>query len=81
MDTPLSQFIHLDCLCGYFRKTGSGALLKTWEVRPGDRRLTSFPPDTILRHDCPKLSVGIQKKSVNHVFIIRDDSCIHKNQS
>jgi hypothetical protein len=59
MDTTLSLFIHLDCACGFFRKTGAGAILTTWQVRPSDRRVNAFPPDAILRHDCPKLSIGI----------------------
>jgi hypothetical protein len=78
MDTPLSQLIKLDCPCGFFRKTGMGALLTLWQVMKNDRRVSAFPKDSILRHDCPKLTVPIEKKSINHLFIIRDPSIISK---
>jgi hypothetical protein len=55
-----------------------GAILTTWHVMKNDRRVTALPKDSILRHDCPALTVAIEKKSINHLFIIRDPSIILK---
>jgi hypothetical protein len=78
MDTPLSQFTTLNCSCGFFRKTGMGAILTIWHVMKNDRRVTALPKDSMLRHDCPKLTVAIEKKSINHLYLIRDNSIISK---
>jgi hypothetical protein len=43
-----------------------------------DRRVTALPKDSILWHDCPKLTVAIEKKSINHLFIVRDEEIIQK---
>jgi hypothetical protein len=46
-----------------------------------NRRVNTFPPNTIFRYDPPKLLIGSQKRGAAHAFIIRDESIITKNQN
>ena len=62
----------------WLHKTGMGALLPLWHIMKNDRRVSALPKDSILRHDCPALTVAIERKSINHLFIIRDPSIISK---
>ena len=76
MDSPLSPFIKLKCGCKDYRTSAhwKPAVLTTWQVMPRDHRVTKFPANVIFRHDCEKLAVAIEKGSINHWFIIRDES-------
>jgi hypothetical protein len=76
MDSPLSQLIKLTC--GHTRTTALGAKLSYWDVMPNDRRVNVFPANVIPRHNCPELSVAIQKKSIVHFYIIKDPEIIKK---
>ena len=79
MDTTLSPFIKLKCGCiDRVTKHPKPVALDTWVVMERDHRVAVFPKNVILRHDCEKLSVAIEKGSITHWFIIKDPAIIQK---
>ena len=56
----------------------SEVILGIWQVMPRDRRVAAFPKDVLLRHECEKLAVAIEKGGIGHYYLIRDESIIIK---
>jgi hypothetical protein len=66
--------------CGHFRKSGAGAILKSYDVFPGDHRVASLPLELKFTpvHECDKLTVVQEYRGINRWFIVRDERIIQK---